>query len=176
MVVTDVLDSHSDSVLWSHQSLRETSGADQWDRFKSDFTGPFHWFPVATDLIACLNQKVDRVVKECSCNKLDSAYYQQTPKDDFSWNTYRYISRTRCMEFLGVFFNTENWHWQDLQMTKGLDGYMDQGTAKKTRYSILWNRNTLQHTLKQSSISTTFTHAIWLLLPIIIKYLLSADL
>ena len=44
----------------SGQSLREPSGADQWTNFKTDFIGPLHWFPVATDLIARLSQEVDR--------------------------------------------------------------------------------------------------------------------
>ena len=34
----------SDSVARSNRLLRETSGADQWNHLKTDFTGPFHWF------------------------------------------------------------------------------------------------------------------------------------
>ena len=41
--------------MWSDQLLQETSGADQ----RSDFIGPLYWFPVVTDWITGLCQKVD---------------------------------------------------------------------------------------------------------------------
>ena len=41
---------------------RETSGANQWKHFKTDFIGPLRWFPVATDRIARVRQKVGRAL------------------------------------------------------------------------------------------------------------------
>ena len=49
-------DSLPDPVVRSNQWLRETNGADQ----PNHLTGPLHWFPAATNLIAELSQKVDR--------------------------------------------------------------------------------------------------------------------
>ena len=49
----------SDSVVQSDQLLQETNGADQWNQFWNDFTGPLFCFPVVTDRIARLNHKVD---------------------------------------------------------------------------------------------------------------------
>ena len=37
--------------MHSDQSRRETSGADQLNHFKTDCTGPLHWFFAAIDLI-----------------------------------------------------------------------------------------------------------------------------
>ena len=54
------LDRLSGSVVRFDQLIRETSGADQWNPFKTDFIGPLRWFPVATDLIVGLSRKVDR--------------------------------------------------------------------------------------------------------------------
>ena len=52
------------------QSLRETGGSDQRNQFKTDFTGPLHWFPVGANWIARLSQKVDRVLQEQSISVL----------------------------------------------------------------------------------------------------------
>ena len=49
-----------DSVLWSDQLLQETGLVDQWNQKIGDFTGPLHWFPVATDGIVGLSPIVDR--------------------------------------------------------------------------------------------------------------------
>ena len=54
------LDLLSDSVVSSDQLLRETSETDQWNHFKTDFTGLLHWFPEATDLVARMSHRVDR--------------------------------------------------------------------------------------------------------------------
>ena len=50
----------SDSVVRPDYLLRETSGADRWNYFKTDFIGRLHWFTIATDLIARLSRKSDR--------------------------------------------------------------------------------------------------------------------
>ena len=39
--------------------LHQTSGADQWNHFKTNSTGPLYWFPAATDEIVRMSQKVD---------------------------------------------------------------------------------------------------------------------
>ena len=56
-------DPHSDSVVRSDQSPRETSGADQSNNVKTDFIAPLHWFSAATDQIARLSQNMDRGLK-----------------------------------------------------------------------------------------------------------------
>ena len=53
----------SDSVMRSDQFLRETSAADHSNRSRIDFIGALHWFPVATDGIARLSQKVSQDLK-----------------------------------------------------------------------------------------------------------------
>ena len=58
--ITKGPDTLSDSVEGSDQLQRETSGAEQWNQFQTDFTGPLRSFPVATDLITRLSQKIDR--------------------------------------------------------------------------------------------------------------------
>ena len=55
-------DPFSGSVFRSEKLQRETSGADQWNHFKTDLIGPLHWFPIATDRIARLSQTVDLVL------------------------------------------------------------------------------------------------------------------
>ena len=52
-------DPFSDSIVQPDQSLQENSSVDQRKHFKSDFTGPLHWFPAAADLIARLSQKLE---------------------------------------------------------------------------------------------------------------------
>ena len=54
------LNSLSDSVVWSDQVLRETSGVDQWNRSWGDSTGLLHWFPIATAGIRQFSQRVAR--------------------------------------------------------------------------------------------------------------------
>ena len=49
-------DQLSDSVSRSDVLLRKTSGADQWNQFKTDLTGPLRWFPVGTDRISWLRK------------------------------------------------------------------------------------------------------------------------
>ena len=45
--------------MWPDQLQWETSKADPSNHLKTDFIGPLHWFPAATDLIAWLSQEVD---------------------------------------------------------------------------------------------------------------------
>ena len=49
-------DQLSDSVSRSDVLLRKTSGADQWNQFKTDLTGSLRWFPVGTDRISWLRK------------------------------------------------------------------------------------------------------------------------
>ena len=57
----------SDSVRRSDQLLRVTKGADQWNQRIRDFSGPLHWFPVATDRIVGPRRKVHRGLKRSAC-------------------------------------------------------------------------------------------------------------
>ena len=57
-------DPHSDSVLRSDELLQETSGVDRWNKVKTDFIGPLHWFSAATDQIARLSQKGNQGLDE----------------------------------------------------------------------------------------------------------------
>ena len=67
----------SDSVVSLDQSLRETNGADQWNKFKNEFLGPLHWFPAATDPIARLSQKVDRGIRPNRLTWLEAPSHYQ---------------------------------------------------------------------------------------------------
>lgn len=57
----------SDSVVRTDQLLRETSEVDRWKWSWTDFIGPLSWFPVATDRIERLSQKVDRGFNRPAC-------------------------------------------------------------------------------------------------------------
>ena len=50
----------------SDHLLQDTSGADQWNHFKTDCFGPLHRFPLATDRISRPSQRVDRSLKGLS--------------------------------------------------------------------------------------------------------------
>ena len=64
--ITTDPDPLSGSVVRLDQLLQETSGADLWNQSWNDFIGPFHWFPVQTDRIVRLGQKVDQGLTQSS--------------------------------------------------------------------------------------------------------------
>ena len=60
---TDILGPLSFQDKWNHfktDFIGPLSFQDKWNHLKTDFIDPLRWFPVATDLIARLSEKVNR--------------------------------------------------------------------------------------------------------------------